>query len=254
MSDLIVKNLSFGNEAKDQIFKGIDKLTKAVSSTLGASGKCVIMEDSSGNPIITKDGVTVADSIVLRNPIENMGATLLAYAILEEAYKLEDKLSIREIKDGINNAVKKVIDYLKDISVPVKDNMIDQIATISTNNDKELGKLIADAFRSVGETGIVMMESSALGATEVEMVEGVEYEKGYAHANLINNKEKNTVELDNTLVLIMESKVDSIRQIQPVLEYIIKGNKSLLIIGEIDTPVLSALVMNKMKGNIKAKI
>jgi len=275
MSDLIVKNLSFGNEAKDQVFKGIEKLTKAVSSTLGASGKCVIMEDSSGNPIITKDGVTVADSIVLRNPIENMGATLLkeaarktvreagdgtttatllAYAILEEAYKLEDKLSIREIKDGINNAVKKVIDYLKDISVPVKDNMIDQIATISTNNDKELGKLIADAFRSVGETGIVMMESSALGATEVEMVEGVEYEKGYAHANLINNKEKNTVELDNTLVLIMESKVDSIRQIQPVLEYIIKGNKSLLIIGEIDTPVLSALVMNKMKGNIKVNV
>ena len=275
MSDLIVKNLSFGDEAKDQVFKGIEKLTKAVSSTLGASGKCVIIEDGSGYPVITKDGVTVADSVVLRNPIENMGATLLkeaarktvreagdgtttatllAYAILDEAYKLENKYSIREIKDGINNAVDKVTKYLKDISMPVKENMIDQIATISTNNDKKLGKLIADAFRSVGETGIVIMEPSSLGVTEVEEVEGVEYEKGYAHANLITNKEKNTVELENSLVLIMESRVDSVRQIQPVLEHVIKGNKSLLIIGEIETPVLSALVMNKMKGNIKVNV
>jgi chaperonin GroEL len=275
MNETIVKHLNFGEDARNKVFEGIEKLTKAVSSTLGASGKCVIIEDGSGYPVITKDGVTVADSVVLRNPIENMGATLLkeaarktvreagdgtttatllAYAILDEAYKLENKYSIREIKDGINNAVDKVTKYLKDISMPVKENMIDQIATISTNNDKKLGKLIADAFRSVGETGIVIMEPSSLGVTEVEEVEGVEYEKGYAHANLITNKEKNTVELENSLVLIMESRVDSVRQIQPVLEHVIKGNKSLLIIGEIETPVLSALVMNKMKGNIKVNV
>ena len=275
MSNAIVKNLNFGDKARENVFRGITKLTDAVSSTLGASGKCVILEDSAGNPVITKDGVTVADSVTLLDPVENMGATLLkeaarktvreagdgtttatllAHAILEEAYKLEDKFSTREIKNGIKKAVNKVTKYLEKISVPVKDNMIDQIATISTNNDKELGSLIANAFRSVGETGVVIMEPSTLGVTEVEVVEGVEYEKGFAHANLTNNKDKNTVELDNSLVLIMESKVDSIRQIQPVLEHVIKGNKSLLIIGEIDTPVLSALVMNKMKGNIKINV
>ena len=169
MSDAIVKNLSFGNEAKDKVFKGIDTLTKAVSSTLGASGKCVIMEDGQGYPIITKDGVTVADSIILQDPIENMGATLLkeaarktvreagdgtttatvlAHAILDAAYKAELNISSRELKEGINTAVIKVTDFLKDQSIPVKGNMIDQIATISTNNDKELGELIGNAIRS----------------------------------------------------------------------------------------------------------
>ena len=167
MSDAIVKNLSFGNEAKDKVFKGIDTLTKAVSSTLGASGKCVIMEDGQGYPIITKDGVTVADSIILQDPIENMGATLLkeaarktvreagdgtttatvlAHAILDAAYQAELNISSRELKEGINTAVIKVTDFLKDQSIPVKGNMIDQIATISTNNDKKLGELIGNAF------------------------------------------------------------------------------------------------------------
>ena len=179
MSDAIVKNLSFGNEAKGKVFKGIDTLTKAVSSTLGASGKCVIMEDGKGYPIITKDGVTVADSIILQDPIENMGATLLkeaarktvreagdgtttatvlAHAILDASYQTETNVNSRELKEGINTAVTKVIEFLKDQSITVKNNMIDQIATISTNNDKDLGKLIGDAFREVGETGVVTME------------------------------------------------------------------------------------------------
>ena len=275
MSDAIVKNLSFGNKAKDKVFKGIETLTKAVSSTLGASGKCVIMEDSAGNPIITKDGVTVADSIFLQDPIENMGATLLkeaarktvreagdgtttatvlAHAILSNTYASDLVFNNRELKKGINNAVDKVIDFLKDQSIPVKGNMIDQIATISTNNDKELGKLIGDAFREVGETGVVTMEPSEGGITEVEIVEGVEYGKGYTHPNFVTNKEKNTVELDNALVLIMDSKIESIRQVQPVLEYVIKKNKPLLIIGQVEPGVLSALVMNKMKGNIKINV
>src|SRR5210317_2608556 len=152
MSDLIVKNLNFGNEARDNVFKGITKLTKAVSSTLGASGKCVMLEDATGKPVITKDGVTVADSIILRDPVENMGATLikeaarktvkeagdgtttatiLAHAILEEAYKVADKTNSRELKNGINNAVNKVVKFLKLSSVDVKGDMIDQIATIS---------------------------------------------------------------------------------------------------------------------------
>ncbi len=179
--DAIVKNLNFGNEARVNVFKGIEKLTKAVSSTLGASGKCVMLEDHTGNPVITKDGVTVADSIILRDPVENMGATLLkeaarktvreagdgtttatvlAHSILTEAYKVADKTNSRELKEGINNAVEKVIKYLESVSVPVEGDMIDQIATISTNNDPKLGSIIADAFRSVDNTGIVMLNSS----------------------------------------------------------------------------------------------
>ena len=199
MSDAIVKNLSFGDKARNQVFKGIEKLTKAVSSTLGASGKCVMLEDNQGKPLITKDGVTVADSIVLLDPVENMGATLLkeaarktvqqagdgtttatvlAHAILKEAYKHENKTNSRELKNGINSAVEKVVKYLEKISVPVDGDMIDQIATISTNNDPELGKVIADAFRAVDKTGVVMMETSPSGKTEMEVIEGVQYEKG----------------------------------------------------------------------------
>ena len=268
--DGIVKNLSFGNEAKQKVFKGIEKLTKAVSSTLGASGKCVIMEDNSGVPIITKDGVTVANAIILRDPVENMGATLLKEAarktvreagdgtttatVLAHSIMNSAKSGDRDIKSGISSGVIKVINYLKSISIPVKGRMIDDIATISTNNDKELGRLIADAFRLVGQTGVVTMEPSEGGVTEVEIVEGVEYEKGFSHGEFITNKDKGTAELENALVLLMDSKIDSIRQIQPVLEHVIKGNKALLVIGEVEAGVLSALVMNKKKGNIKINV
>ena len=275
MSNAIVKNLNFGDEARENVFKGITKLTQAVSSTLGASGKCVMLEDATGKPIITKDGVTVADSIILRDPVENMGATLikeaarktvkeagdgtttatvLAHAILKEAYKVSNKSNSRDLKNGINNAVKKVIEYLESISVPVKGNMIDQIATISTNNDKKLGEIIANAFRSVDNTGVVMMEVSASGKTEVEIVEGVQYEKGLTNSHFITNKQNKTAELENPLVLLVESPIETIRQIQSVLEYVIKNNKPLLIIGDLEQGVLSALAMNKMKGNIKINV
>jgi len=202
---MIVKNLNFGEEAKDQVFKGIKKLTNAVSSTLGASGKCVILEDANGNPIITKDGVTVADSIILLDPVENMGATLikeaarktvkeagdgtttatvLANAILEEAYKELKPGNLRELKEGILKGVDNVVKYITEKSVPVK-NRIQQIATISTNNDKELGDLIAEAFEAVGQTGVVIMEPSSAGETKVEVVEGVEYDKGLLNHNFI---------------------------------------------------------------------
>ena len=273
--EAIVKNLNFGEDARVNVFKGIEQLAHAVSSTLGAGGKCVMLEDHTGNPIITKDGVTVADSIILRDPVENMGATLLkeaarktvreagdgtttatvlAHAILQEAYKVSDKKNSRELKEGINSATDKVVEYLKSISVNVKDDMIDQIATISTNNDPELGKIIADAFRAVGNTGVVMMETSADGKTVVEIVDGVQYDKGITNSHFITNPQTKTAELENPLVLIIESPVDTIRQIQSVLEYVIKNNKPLLIIGDLEQGVLSALAMNKNKGNIKVNV
>ena len=272
---MIVKNLNFGDTAREQVFKGITKLTQAVSSTLGASGKCVLLEDATGKPIITKDGVTVADSVILLDPVENMGATLLkeaarktvqqagdgtttatvlAHAILREAYKVADKTNSRVLKEGINSAVEKVVKYLESISVSVEGDMIDHIATISTNNDPELGKLIADAFRAVDLTGVVMMEPSAVGKTEIKLVEGAQYEKGLTNRHFITNTETQSAELDNPLVLLVESKIDSIRQIQTVLEYVIKNNKPLLIIGDVEKGVLSALAMNKIKGNIKINV
>ena len=246
MNDAIVKNLNFGEEAKVNVFKGIEKLTKAVSSTLGASGKCVLLEDHAGNPVITKDGVTVANSIILRDPVENMGATLikeaarktvreagdgtttatvLAHAILEEAYKLN--INSRDLKNGINSAVAKVIKNLENISVDVKGNMIDNVATISTNNDKDLGKIIGDAFRAVGETGVVMMEPTQFSKTEIEVVEGVQYDKGIKNSHFITNKANKSAELENPLVLLLESPIATIRQIQSVLEYVIKTSKPL---------------------------
>jgi len=275
MSDAIVKNLNFGEEARVEVFKGIEKLTKAVSSTLGASGRCVMLEDGSGRPIITKDGVTVADSIILLDPVENMGATLLkeaarktvqeagdgtttatvlAHSILKEAYKVADKTNSRELKNGINKAVKNVVKFLQLASVDVKGDMIDQIATISTNNDAKLGKIIADAFRAVDNTGVVMMETASDGKTYVEVVDGVQYEKGLKNSHFITNKASKTAELDKPLVLLLESPVDTIRQIQSVLEYVIKNNKPLLIIGDLEQGVLSALAMNKMKGAIKVNV
>ena len=274
MSDAIVKNLSFGKEASDKVFAGIEKLTRAVSSTLGASGKCVLLEDANGRPVITKDGVTVADSVILLDPVENMGATLLkeaarktvkeagdgtttatvlAYSILKNALALENP-NTREIKDGINSAVEKVIKYLENISIKIDDEMLDQIATISTNNEPKLGKLVGDAFRSVGNTGIVMMETSADPNCSIEIVEGVQCDMGLTNSHFITNPQKKTAELDNPLVLLIESPVDTIRQIQSVLEYVIKNSKPLLIIGDLDQNVLSALAMNKVKGNIKINV
>jgi chaperonin GroEL len=275
MSDAIVKNLSFGQDAQDKVFEGITKLTKAVSSTLGAGGKCVMLEDNQGRPIITKDGVTVADSVILLDPVENMGArllkeaarktvkeagdgtttaTVLAHSILNEAYKVQAKHNARGVKQGIEAMTERVITYLESIAVPVTGDMIDNIATISTNNDPILGKIIADAFRAVGETGIVMMETSASAETEIEVIEGVQYDKGLVNSHFITNPNKRIAELENPVVLIIESPVESIRQIQSVLEHVIKANKSLLIIADMETNVLSALAMNKVKGNIKVNV
>ena len=273
MSNAIVKNLSFGLDAKDNVFAGITKLTQAVSSTLGASGKCVMLEDNTGKPLITKDGVTVAEAITLLDPVENMGATLLkeaarktvreagdgtttatvlAHAILEEAYK--SKENIRDIKKGITTATAQTIKFLEDIAIPVEGDMIDQVATIATNNDPLLGKIIGDAFRSVGKNGVVMLEPTDLEETTYELVDGLQYDQGLKNIHFVTNEETTTAELNKPLVLIIESKVENVRKIQTVLEYVIKTKRSLLVIADVEPQVLSALAMNKIKGNIKVNI
>ena len=271
----LVKNLTFGEYARGQVLTGVEKLTNAVGSTLGASGKCVILEDKEGLPQITKDGVTVANAITLQDPLENIGATLikqaaqrtvkdagdgtttatvLAHAILKEAEEhslLDDE---RLMKEGINKGVTRVVDYITKKSKKVTGKKIDQVATISANNDQELGKIIGKAFKLVDETGIVMMETNEQPETVVELIEGVQYDQPLINNHFITNKEKGTAELENPLVLIVESVITNVRKIQSVLEYIIKNGKSLLIIADVDQQVISALAMNKIKCNIKVNI
>ena len=246
MSNAIVKNLSFGEEAKNNVFKGIDKLTKAVSSTLGASGKCVMLENELGKPVITKDGVTVANSITLRDPIENMGATLLkeaarqtvkeagdgtttatvlAHSILSKAYA-ENNSGSREMKKGIEDATKKVISYLQKIAVPVEGNMINNVATISANNDTDLGNVIAEAFKEVGKNGVVTMEVSNDSNTSYEVINGAAIDKPLKNFHFITDESKKEAVLDNPLVLLVENKIENVRKIQSVLEYVIKNNKN----------------------------
>ena len=269
----IVKDLAFGQGAKNKIMKGVTKLTDAVETTLGASGKCVIYEDAMGKPVITKDGVTVANSVVLLDPVENIGArlikeaaqktvkeagdgtttsTVLASAILKSA--LDSPLDLREIKQGVEEAKEKVLAYLDKVKIEVKDNMLNSVATISANNDKELGGIIADAYNNVGGDGVVLMEESDDETTYVEIVDGVQFDSGLKSQHLATDDDKSKSQLDNPYVLIVASEVPNIRKIQAILEHVIKEKRSLLIVAQLDQQPLSALIMNKVKGNIKVNV
>ena len=271
----IVKDLNFGDNAKSKILAGVVKLASAVKSTLGASGKCVIYEDGRGKPVITKDGVTVAESVVLFDPVENIGATLikeaaqrtvkqagdgtttatvLAEAILARVYDALSKNSIRDVKNGMQVACDAIIEYLEDAKIEVTEEMLKHVAAISCNNDTELGDIIAEAYSTVGKDGVVLMETSETQETYVDTVEGVQFDCGLTSPHFITNTDKQKCELDNPLVLICMSEIPNIRRIQNILEYVIKNNRSLLIVAPVAQQVKSALLMNKVKGNIKINI
>jgi chaperonin GroEL len=271
----IVKDVNFGDNAKSKIVAGVEKLAKAVKSTLGASGKCVIYEDARGLPVITKDGVTVAESVVLFDPVENMGATLikeaarntvreagdgtttatvLAESLLKEVNSHSKDVTIREVKDGIKSGLKKVNDYLDKISVKIEGDMLESVSSISCNNDTELGKIIAEAYTKVGKDGVVLMEESPTEETYVEIVDGVQVDSGLTSPHFVTDKDKQLAELDNPLVLIVSSEIPNVRKIQTVLEHVIKNKRSLLIVAPVDQQVKAALLMNKVKGNIKVNI
>ena len=270
----IVKDLNFGNKAKEKVTAGAKKLAQAVKSTLGASGKCVIYEDAEGNPIITKDGVTVAESVVLFDPVENMGATLLKEAAKNTVREAGDgtttatvlaesildkvnsssKNTTREIKDGIRSGLEKVNNYLEDIAVNIEGDMLKSVSSISCNNDEELGSIIAEAYEKVGKDGVVLMETSETEETYVEVVDGVQIDSGITSPHFVTDKDKQTCELDNPLVLIVSSEIPNIRKIQSILEHVIKNNRSLLIVAPVAQQVKAALLMNKVKGNIKVNI
>jgi len=272
---LLIKDLNFGEIAKNKIGAGVRKLATAVKSTLGASGKCVIYEDARGVPVITKDGVTVAESVVLFDPVENIGATLikeaakntvreagdgtttatvLAEALLNNVNLHLNDNSIRDIKNGVNSGLKKVNEYLDSVKVDVNDEKLVDVAAISCNNDTKLGAIIAEAYQKVGKDGIVLMEESETEETYVELVDGVQFDSGLTSPHFITNTDKQKAELDNPLVLICMSEIPNIRRIQKILEYAIKNNRALLIVAQVSQQVKSALLMNKVKGNIKINI
>ena len=272
----LIKRLDFGQDAKQKIIAGVHKLAQAVKSTLGASGKCVIYEDARGKPVITKDGVTVAQSVVLYDPVENIGATLikeaasntvkeagdgtttatvLAESLLKEVNKVKyAKESIREIKEGISSGLSKIVEYLEERAIEVEGDMLQAVSTISCNNDSSLGSVIAEAYEKVGKDGVVLMEESETEDTYVELVDGVQVDCGLTSPHFVTNTDKNLAELDNPYVLVVSSEIPNVRKIQGILEHVIKKSASLLIVAPVAQSVKAALMMNKVKGNIKVNI
>jgi len=271
-----VKDLNFGEDATKKIVAGVEKLAKAVKSTLGASGKCVIYEDGRGRPVITKDGVTVAESVVLFDPVENIGATLIKEAaqntvkeagdgtttatVLAEALiknilnRKTSKDTDRQIKEGIYSGLKKVNDYLNKTSIEVDGDTLKHVSAISCNNDAVLGAIIAEAYERVGKDGVVLMEESESEETYVDVVEGIQLDCGLTSQYLLTNTEKHTSELEDPLVLIVSSEIPNVRKIQGVLEHVIKKGRALLIVAPLAASVKQALTMNKVKGNIKVNV
>ena len=268
----MIKKVTFSDHARKQLADGVDKLANAVTATLGPSGRNVIIEQEMGMPISTKDGVTVAKSIELKNRIENIGAqivkqasiktaeqagdgtttsTLLAQTILTQGLNMmEQGSNAVEIRRSINKAVKDVTDFLAENSRPIADeSQLEQVATISANNDAEVGQLIATAMDKVGRDGVITIEESRTGETYLETVEGIQFNRGYKSPYFVTDNSSMNAVLTNPLVLITDKRLNSVKELLPILEAVSQQNKSLLVIADdIDGEALSTMVVNKMRG------
>tara|TARA_R110002072_G_scaffold228234_4_gene385068 strand:- start:9572 stop:11191 length:1620 start_codon:yes stop_codon:yes gene_type:complete len=273
----MVKQLVFENDAREAVLRGVAKLAKAVVSTLGPRGRNAVLDKGWGGPQVTKDGVTVAEEIELENRYENMGAklvkeaasktadaagdgtttaTLLAHAICEEGMRyLTAGVNHAELIKGIKEACESLVKALKKMAQPVPANdykAIAQVATISANNDAEIGKIIADAMKQVGENGVITVEEGKGLDTEVHVVRGMQFDRGYLSPHFVTDNENMTVHLEDCLVLVHEDKLTSIRPLLPLLEQLKDKNKTLLIIAEdIEGEALATLVVNKLRGVLK---
>ena len=267
------KKITFSKDARQSLAAGVDKLANAVTATLGPSGRNVIIEQDMGNPVSTKDGVTVAKSIELEDKVENLGAqivkqasiktadqagdgtttsTLLAQSMLSEGLaRLEKGSNAVDIKRGIDKAVKDVVDYLiTDYSKEITDEtQLKQVATISANNDEEVGELISAAIDKVGRDGVVTIEESKTGETYLETVEGMQFNRGYKSPYFVTDNNTMTAVLSNPLILITDKRLTTVKELLPILEGVSQQNKSLLVIADdIDGEALSTMVVNKMRG------
>ena len=274
------KKITNGLKVHKKLKKGVDKLANAVKVTLGAKGSTVIVEQKYGDttlpPVITKDGVSVAKEIFLKDPIENMGAqmvkdvasktndlagdgtttaTVLAQSIVSDGIKnITAGANPLDLKRGIDNAVKMIVTQLKKQSKEVKGNqkMIQQVATISSNNDSDIGEIIANAFSKVGEDGVITQEESNGVETYVDIVEGMQFDRGYLSPYFITDMEKQTANLESPYILIFNGKINSEMQIIPILEQVIANRCSILIIAEdVSGDALSLILANKARAGLK---
>ncbi len=272
----MAKEIKFDIESRDALKRGVDALANAVKVTLGPKGRNVVIEKSFGAPHVTKDGVSVAKEIELEDKVENMGAqmvkevasktndiagdgtttaTVLAQAIVREGLKnVAAGANPMDLKRGIDKAVTAVVENLKSQSQAVGDSSekIKQVASISANNDDTIGTLIAEAFGKVGKEGVITVEEAKGTDTTVDVVEGMQFDRGYQSPYFVTNPEKMVAELENPYILLVEKKISSMKELLPVLEPVAQAGKSLLIISEeVEGEALATLVVNKLRGSLK---
>jgi len=270
----MAKQITYGDESRQAILRGVNRLADAVKVTLGPKGRNVVLDKKFGSPIITKDGVTVAKEIELKDALENMGAqmvrevasktsdvagdgtttaTVLAQSIYREGIKnVTAGANPMEVKRGIERAVAAVTEELKKLSKPVKGKMIAQVGTISANNDETIGGIIAEAMEKVGKDGVITVEEAKSMETSLEVVEGMQFDRGYLSPYFVTDPERMEVVLENALVLIHEKKISSMKDLLPVLEQVAKLGRPLVIIAEdVDGEALATLVVNKLRGTLQ---
>jgi len=272
----MAKDIKFNMEARDLLKKGVDQLANAVKVTLGPKGRNVVIEKKFGAPQITKDGVTVAKEVELEDKFENTGAqlvksvasktgddagdgtttaTILTQAIVNEGLKnVTAGANPMDLKRGIDKAVKAVVDYIKENAEKVDDNYdkIEQVATVSANNDPEIGKLLADAFRKVSKDGVITIEESKSRDTHIGVVEGMQFDRGYLSGYFVTDTEKLECVMENPYILIYDKKISNLKELLPILQPAAESGRGLLIIAEdVDSEALTTLVVNRLRGGLK---
>jgi chaperonin GroEL len=271
----MAKQIIYGEQSRQAILRGVNQLADAVKVTLGPKGRNVVLDKKFGSPTITKDGVTVAKEIDLKDPLENMGAqmvrevasktsdtagdgtttaTVLAQAIYREGAKnVVAGANPMELKRGIERAVEVVVEEIKKQSRPVKGDMIAQVGTISANSDHTIGKIIAEAMEKVGKDGVITVEEAKTLETTLDVVEGMQFDRGYLSPYFVTDPERMEVVLENPVILIHEKKISSMKDLLPVLEQVARMGRPLLIIAEdVEGEALATLVVNKLRGTLQA--
>ena len=272
---MAAKQIVFAEEARRKLLKGVNILADAVKATLGPKGRNILLEKSFGAPVITKDGVTVAKEIELKDRLENMGAqlvkevaskandeagdgtttaTVLAQSIVNEGLKcVASGMNPMDLKRGIDKAVSAIVEEIRIMSTPCTDNKsIAQVGTISANADEQVGAIIATAMEKVGKEGVITVEEGSGLENELEVVEGMQFDRGYLSPYFINNQENMSVELENPYFLLCDKKISNIRDLLPTLENVAKAGKPLVLIAEdIEGEALATLVVNNMRGIVK---
>ena len=275
---MIEKDIHYDREAREKLASGINKIADAVKTTLGAAGNTVILEDELGRPHITKDGVTVARSVNLSDPVEHLGASIMrqasiktadeagdgtttsmviAQALVNNAFRAIDSeqgISVNQLRRDLETLSKAVIADLEKVAIPVTDDMLDNVAAISANNDPELGRIIANAYKEVGVDGAVTIEQSMSMETYTEIVEGTRIKRGFHSPYMVTDKEKNQAILEKPLVMVSDKTVTSIDDIEPVLMVAVRSKRPLLIVADVDIPVMNTLNVNKAKGVIQVNV